>query len=370
MNGKKMILAVDDNLAILEIIKKTLRDYFEVGVAASGEEALEILNLRKPDLILLDVDMPRISGFDLIKQLKKNTRTADIPVIFISGADSIEDELQGLNMGGVDYVTKPITPELLRRRCELHLELSCQNDISFARTILDNAPFACNLWSMHKRSLIYANDAVVSMFKLRDKNDWIHNFYEFLPKYQLEGDISIDSIHEKLDEALELGSCECAWTFLDSAGDEVPAWISLRRINIKNEGYVIGYVRDLRNKNESRTILQQERDQLQDTLDSALPSYFLIDTRRVLNANKTAINTFKKRPGDSVVTLFQNSDDMEELFRQLQKDGIVRNAVCRLQVSGGEMRRFNVEAKSTTFDNRPAFVLWLTDVEDILRRGN
>lgn len=364
MNSKRTIMAVDDNRSVLQIINKALQKHFDVILADSGEEALRAIGMRKPDLILLDVDMPDISGFDLIKKFQENPHTADIPVIFISGDDG--NELAGLNLGGVDYVTKPLIPEILRRRCELHIELSTQTDISFARMILDNAPFACTFWSPHKHALVYANNAVVSLFKLSDKNALINDYSNYMPKYQPNGELSMESIREHLGEALELGNAEFAWTCLDSEGEQVPTWVSLRRIIIQNDNYVIGYIRDLRRDTEVKKVLRGELDRLQHQVNDAPVDFIEINSESIIYLNNAALQDFHCRPGDPLADLFSDSADCDGFLNELRRnDGKLHNAVFRLRVKNGSLRRFNIEARPGQFENSQVYNLWLTDIEDI-----
>lgn len=110
------IMVVDDQTLNLHLLEKVLKEY-TVVIAKDGEQALKILkddNL--PDLILLDILMPGLSGFEVIKIIKDNDRTRDIPVIFITGLNSAEDEEEGLNLGAMDYIIKPFNPAIVRAR--------------------------------------------------------------------------------------------------------------------------------------------------------------------------------------------------------------------------------------------------------------
>lgn len=109
------ILLVDDQDFNLLFLQKTLNDYTFI-TAKDGEQALELLKTTSPDLILLDVLMPGMSGYEVIKRLKSNDQTRGIPVIFITSLDSVEEEENGLNLGAVDYIIKPFVPTIVRAR--------------------------------------------------------------------------------------------------------------------------------------------------------------------------------------------------------------------------------------------------------------
>ena len=123
---RRKILAVDDDRTNLTVIKNSLIDIYDVFTIPSGEKLFRLMEKVKPDLILLDVEMPQISGYDVIRTLKSSERTIEIPVIFLSGRIDPESEITGLALGAVDYITKPFPRELLRKRVELHLLLEEQ----------------------------------------------------------------------------------------------------------------------------------------------------------------------------------------------------------------------------------------------------
>jgi diguanylate cyclase (GGDEF)-like protein len=117
------ILIVDDEKTNLLILTKILSPKYTVFTARSGEEALERITDIEPDLILLDIMLPDISGFDILRQLKVDTATRSIPVIVISGLTSEFDEEKGLLMGAVDYIAKPFKTAIVLARVNTHLQI-------------------------------------------------------------------------------------------------------------------------------------------------------------------------------------------------------------------------------------------------------
>ncbi len=117
------ILIVDDSPQIVDILSNSL-SHFTCRIALNGHNALKIAQSEfKPDLILLDINLPDISGFDIIKKLKHNPQTKDIPVIFLTGYSNIANQIKCFELGGVDYITKPISIPVLLARVKNHLEL-------------------------------------------------------------------------------------------------------------------------------------------------------------------------------------------------------------------------------------------------------
>jgi putative two-component system response regulator len=122
------IFLVDDNPINLNAGKTALQDKYTVVTIPSGDKLLLLLQKITPDLILLDVEMPGMNGYDVIKELKANPQTAEIPVIFVTGKSEVEDEFMGLSLGAVDYIAKPFSPPLLLKRIELHLLIQSQKN--------------------------------------------------------------------------------------------------------------------------------------------------------------------------------------------------------------------------------------------------
>jgi len=122
MNAEKeLIILVDDSPANLRTGINVLSEKYSVATAPSAEKLFSLLENSKPDLILLDIDMPEMNGYDAIKLLKTKEKTKNIPVIFLTGKTESDDELEGLSLGAIDFITKPFQPALLLKRIELHL---------------------------------------------------------------------------------------------------------------------------------------------------------------------------------------------------------------------------------------------------------
>ena len=117
------ILVVDDDPLNIEILGGILENSYDVLFATNGEDALESVSRNAPDLVLLDVMMPGMNGYEVCKEIKKNGPSANIPVIFVTSLESIEDEAYGLELGAIDYITKPFSPAVVRLRVHNHIEL-------------------------------------------------------------------------------------------------------------------------------------------------------------------------------------------------------------------------------------------------------
>ncbi len=120
-NQRKKIFLVDDNVTNLTVGKNTLSEKYDVFTIPSGEKMFKVLEKILPDMILLDIEMPDMNGYDVIKILKEKEETRSIPVIFVTAKGDAGSELEGLSLGAIDYISKPFSPPLLLKRIEVHL---------------------------------------------------------------------------------------------------------------------------------------------------------------------------------------------------------------------------------------------------------
>lgn len=128
MTARSTILVVDDTEANIDILVELLSDEYEVAVAMDGESALEILEEEHPNLILLDIMMPGIDGYEVCQRIKANERTWRIPIIFLTAVTDDSSEERGLSLGAVDYITKPFNPALVLARVKNNLALQRYQD--------------------------------------------------------------------------------------------------------------------------------------------------------------------------------------------------------------------------------------------------
>lgn len=127
MDTKQTVLIVDDTPDSIEILEGVLNDNYSIKAARNGKMALKIAEKTTPDIILLDIMMPEMDGYEVCKRLKSNPITKAIPVIFISAKGDAINEARGLEIGAVDYITKPISASIVLSRVKTHLALYNQN---------------------------------------------------------------------------------------------------------------------------------------------------------------------------------------------------------------------------------------------------
>lgn len=190
------------------VVSNLLRQY-RLYQAHDGLDALGVANQQQPDLILLDVKMPGMDGFETCRRLKKNDATRDIPVIFLTCMDDDTDQTYGFELGAVDYITKPIHPEIVKARVAIHLELKAQRDLlaEMAKTdpltgLVNRRYFASvaeQEWNRAKR-----NDKPVYLLMLD-----IDHFKAYNDYYgHVAGDICLQAIGQCLQDSIRrAGEC-------------------------------------------------------------------------------------------------------------------------------------------------------------------
>ena len=124
MFEKKKIVAVDDSGIILKMLTKVLGEKYDLHAFSGGKRALQFLKDRTPDLIILDIDMPEINGYEMLKMIKEREHLQNIPVIFLTAETDPASEIMGFDLGAVDFIVKPFIAQVMKRRIATQLELS------------------------------------------------------------------------------------------------------------------------------------------------------------------------------------------------------------------------------------------------------
>ncbi|MCG6152444.1 HD domain-containing phosphohydrolase [Leptospira bandrabouensis] len=133
MNTKPKVLVVDDEPANLQILNDILQNDYTLFFAKDGEKGIELAISQLPDIILLDVMMPKMTGHEVCKILKSNEKTKFIPVIFVTALTEVGDEEKGFQLGAVDYIIKPVSPPIVKVRVKNHLSLVDVNEVKATR---------------------------------------------------------------------------------------------------------------------------------------------------------------------------------------------------------------------------------------------
>lgn len=142
--ARPRLLLVDDQPINIQTLYQIFHADHEVFMASNGAQALEFCQRTPPDLILLDVVMPEMDGLEVCRRLKADVATVDIPIIFVTAQSDPTDETRALETGGVDFITKPLTPAVVRARVKTHLTLKAQNDLLRMLVFIDGLTGVAN----------------------------------------------------------------------------------------------------------------------------------------------------------------------------------------------------------------------------------
>ena len=214
---KKTIFLVDDNATNLKVGKNALAEHYNVLTLNSGERLLKTLERMTPDLILLDIEMPEMDGYETIKILKGNEKTAQIPVIFLTAKIDGKSELEGLELGAADYITKPFTPAVVELRVRKQLQILSQlrtiKHLSMTdqltglpnRRSIDNR--LNSEWNRAAREQTAISILLIDVDKFKDYND-THGHQQGDVALQCVGKILRQSIKRPADFAARWGGEE------------------------------------------------------------------------------------------------------------------------------------------------------------------
>ncbi len=173
MKNKPYLLVVDDERINRMLLEDLIEDRYELGMASSGEACLASVKQRVPELILLDVSMPGIDGFETCRRLKSSPDTRSIPIIFLTARITIEDERKGLQLGAVDYITKPFSESILLARINTHLTLNKTQQLlekSYAAIQKDQAYIEYIMLSMRKDKRFVADNIATLISPVEKSN--------------------------------------------------------------------------------------------------------------------------------------------------------------------------------------------------------
>lgn len=143
-NQKPKLLLVDDQRVNILVLHELFREECEIFMATDGDQALQLCRTILPDLVLLDVHMDGIDGYEVCRCLKSDPDTRDIPIIFVTARGDEQDEVRGLELGAVDFIVKPINPVIVKARVNTHLTLKQQSDILRSFALLDGLTGVAN----------------------------------------------------------------------------------------------------------------------------------------------------------------------------------------------------------------------------------
>jgi diguanylate cyclase (GGDEF)-like protein len=241
--GKQVILVVDDEQMNRQVLTNALTTLYEVKLARDGRSCFEMLDKYSVDLVLLDIVLPDMSGWDIIKEIKETDKWKDIPVIFVTGLTRAEDEERGLRLGAVDYIHKPFHMPIVQARVKTHLRLSHTIQMLATYGLVDELTELNNRRSFNQNYKVYWATArrlnqYISLMMLD-----IDFFKKFNDTYghavgdlclKLVADVMKSSLHRESDLPFRLGGEELAILLINTPPEYAFKLADLVRCNIEH----------------------------------------------------------------------------------------------------------------------------------------
>ena len=197
--GKRNILIIEDTPVQIRVLDQILSGTYDIKAATNGRKGLELAQKHPIDLILLDIVMEDMTGYEVLEELRKSEKTKNIPVIFITAMDSSQDEVRGLTAGAVDYITKPFVDEIVRLRIGLHIKVIEQMQVIESLSLYDSLTGirnrrSFNMCMQEEWKVATENGQCISMIMLD-----VDHFKKFNDTYgHLGGDICLKLVSEAL----------------------------------------------------------------------------------------------------------------------------------------------------------------------------
>ncbi len=239
MNEFNRVLIIDDERQNIKILTEFLRDDYKIMAAKDGETAIKALSGSVlPDLILLDIIMPGMDGYEVMKKLKANDKTRGIPVIFITALDATDDESLGFEMGAVDYITKPFKPVIVKARIKTHMQLKQKTDLLNRLASFDGltqVPNRRNFDTVLEKEMnkAFRNNSLLSLLLI--DIDYFKNYNDSYG--HIEGDACLKKVARTLEKVITRPG-----DFVARYGGEEFAMI-LPETNLKGATHIAGLAR-------------------------------------------------------------------------------------------------------------------------------
>ena len=374
MDSKPTVLIVDDIADNLQILSAILYPKgFGILLAQSGAEALTIIARERPDIILLDIIMPEMDGFEVCRQLKHNPVTQDIPILFLTAKTETEDLVEGFNCGAVDYIMKPFQREELLVRISTHLKLKHAQDLQASqrhlaeqalaesealhRVVLNNISDAVFLTDDNGRfSYVCDNASYIFGFSVREVLEF-SSVYELLP--------GIQTYYTTLDREKEIRNIE--YSCLDKQGHEHVLLIDLKRVAIRN-GTILYTCHDISRRKQAEDALRRSELQYRLLAENVADGIGIIQDDRFVFVNEALSSIFGLSPqqflGMNPLDLFHQDyqGDFRALLTQSTESEFGRDLQMLCLTTAGREIWIEQRHSRIQWADQPALVLTMRDI--------
>lgn len=273
--AESKILIVDDTLQNILYLKEMIGEFGDIYFSESGEDALPLIPQIVPDLILLDIEMPEMDGWQVCKKLKQDSRFADIPIIFITGHNQAEFEEMALELGGVDFISKPFNPSVCKLRVKNQLKLRQQtrlisNGREQLQKLVKQVPVLITYWDQNWNNL-FSNDYLGTWFKKSDSNHPHYNIVDIFPA----------PLSQAIQTQAESEQHCIVQTNENGSSQFYQAFKSTLLKNNQIEGYLVTLV-NISELRLAKQALYSEKERLRVTLNSIGDAVVATDTQGII----------------------------------------------------------------------------------------
>jgi diguanylate cyclase (GGDEF)-like protein len=217
MPKRAHVLIVDDEPSSVQILTENLQAHYEISTAGNGEQAIKICEGLKPDLVLLDIMMPGLDGYEVCRRLKANPATSGIPVVFVTARFGVDDQIRGLEAGAIDFITKPAHGQVVSARVRAHVALKRQADYMREQALTDPLTGVANRRCFDERlgmewRRCWRNRAPIALIMID-----IDRFKQYNDRY---GHVSGDRCLVQVSTAMKASARRAADLFCRYGGEE------------------------------------------------------------------------------------------------------------------------------------------------------
>ena len=309
MNEQDEILVVDDAPITLDLLTHILStEGFQVRSANNGELALNLIAAKPPQLILLDINMPEMDGFEVCRRLKAKEESEGIPVIFISGLTNLEEKVIGFGLGAVDFISKPFQREELLARIRTHLELNRLRTKLEAQVMIQTAELRKSKEEI-LRERDFSNEMLTSLpgiFYLFDQTGkflrWNKNF-EQVTRYspeEITGMHPLDLfvgpdralIQETIQKVFSAGFSDAEADLIAKSREGIPCYFTGRKIQIEGKPCLLGMGIDITVRRRTEEVLRESEERFRLLVENAPYGIFIRTQGQFAYINKTALRLF------------------------------------------------------------------------------
>ena len=386
---KQTVLIVDDSPDDIALINELLKDLYKIKIAGNGERALKVARTHPPpDLILLDIMMPVMDGYEICRRLKENTETLNIPVIFLTSKTELEDEMKGFALGAVDYITKPVSPPILLARVQTHLNLKQVQDYLTDKNAFleDEVARRTQAITRVKREWERTFDTVPDFIALIDKDHRILRANRAMGEHlgktcqELEGHHCYEVVHglssppDFCPHSKLLVSRRENWAEFEE--ESLGLFLNVRTSPYYDEtGQLLGsvhVVRDITERKKSEAALLESEEKFRLSFMTALDAFYwaTLEEGRIIDINPVFEDVFGYTRGEVIgktsleLGLYDVPADRARMVSELKGKGFVKDWELKGRKKDGKIIIISISISTMQLKNQRFILGTIRDITE------